>query len=360
MRTIKRIAWLILIISVICLYTPLTVYSQTSDKNNLACNCVLWLRANRVQNLPHGLDTLDGKKKIINSNKPIVGSVAVMDIFGDIGHVAYVIAVNDDGTLEVEEANFKSCTLTKRKGRENDKDFKVIGYYNPNLKSSFSSKRLEIPAKQKWVDTGLDVTGKRIQIKYESGRWSNGGDRPIFSDGAGNGRWAGLIVQTAPFRSLVGKTDSGTFYVGNNYEGSPGSGKLYLSINDTENFSDNIGSLFVNISDVSSFAKTNSASYRVRIYNVDDFAAVFINGSPLIQIGYNQTREIDITRLLKRGNNKIQFVVKNIQEEFTYGFEIFRNNETIFHDECGLAGSSGCGRNTRLGIVYERFFNLEY
>jgi hypothetical protein len=91
------------------------------------------------------------------------------------------------------------------------------------------SKRVEVRADQVWVDTGIEVTGKKIRIEYESGQWSNGGDEPLFADGRGANSWPGLLVPNAPIRSLVGKTSSSTFFVGNLREGVLGQGRLYLS-----------------------------------------------------------------------------------------------------------------------------------
>jgi len=109
-------------------------------------------------------------------------------------------------------------------------------------------KLIEIPAKQMWFDTGIDVTGKSVRIEYVSGKWSSGGEVILYSDGRGAGSWNGLLVPGAPFRSLVGKTQKGSFFVGNFLEGNLGQGRLYLSINDvTPYYDDNIGSLMVRI-----------------------------------------------------------------------------------------------------------------
>lgn len=112
-----------------------TMLAQSESNDDLACNCVLWLRANRVPSLPRGLETLEGKRKIINSTKPTVGSVAVMDIYGDVGHVAYVSKVKADGSIVVEEANYKTCKVTMdRTGKPSDGTFKVLGYFRPGAK----------------------------------------------------------------------------------------------------------------------------------------------------------------------------------------------------------------------------------
>lgn len=116
---------------------------------------------------------------------------------------------------------------------------------------------VEIPARSIWVDTGLDVTNKTVQIKYESGTWSNDGAESHFCDGEGfipEGKdfrdvIPRLLVQNAPLGALVGRTNAEPFFVGNTYEDRPGEGRLYLSINDKpDSFDDNAGSLRIVVS----------------------------------------------------------------------------------------------------------------
>lgn len=107
-------------------------------------------------------------------------------------------------------------------------------------------KQIQIPANVMWFDTGIDTTGRVVTIEYVSGTWTNGGDKPIYTDWMGSGSWSGLILKGAPFRSLVGKTDAGTFFVGSQYDVKNGKGHLFLSINDVpDKFADNQGSLLV-------------------------------------------------------------------------------------------------------------------
>ena len=116
---------------------------------------------------------------------------------------------------------------------------------------------LDIPAKSMWVDTGLDVTNKTVQIKYESGTWSNDGAESHFCDGEGfipesqdfRDVIPKLVLPTAPLGALVGRTNGEPFFVGNTYEDRPGDGHLYLSINDKpDSFDDNAGSLRIVVS----------------------------------------------------------------------------------------------------------------
>ena len=118
--------------------------------------------------------------------------------------------------------------------------------------SSRNTVVLEIPAKTLWFDTGLDVTNKTIQIKYESGTWSNDGAESNFCDAEGfipEGKdfrdvIPKLLVTNAPLGALVGRTNAEPFFVGNTYEDRPGEGRLYLSINERpDSFDDNAGSV---------------------------------------------------------------------------------------------------------------------
>lgn len=151
--------------------------------------------------------------------------------------------------------------------RDGDRDIFIVRADGTGLKKVFSAdgndehpqwcgngqirKRIEVQANKMWVDTGIDTTGRVVRIEYESGRWSNGGNMPLYADGRGGGSWRGLLVPNAPFRSLVGKTSSGTFYVGNLREGNFGPGRLYLSINDVPGtYNDNLGSLIVVVNSI--------------------------------------------------------------------------------------------------------------
>ena len=80
--------------------------------SSLACNCVLYARS-RQPKLPFGLTTYQQKKGIITTKTPKVGAVAVMPGNDSrYGHVAYVAAVNADGTITLDEANWTLCKIT--------------------------------------------------------------------------------------------------------------------------------------------------------------------------------------------------------------------------------------------------------
>jgi hypothetical protein len=103
-------------------------------------NCVLYARWLQPK-LPYGLNTLAQKKAVINSSKPKTKNVAILDVYGNIGHVAYVADVDDSGkdvSITIYEANFPSGIERKRviKGhnvsiKDLEKHAKIVGYYKP-------------------------------------------------------------------------------------------------------------------------------------------------------------------------------------------------------------------------------------
>lgn len=111
------------------------------------------------------------------------------------------------------------------------------------------SKEIEVSAQTVWLDTGLDVTGRTVEIKYQRGEWTNGGDNPTWSDPKGaTPRFPDLLVPSGKIRELVGKTNEGHFSVGANIKFSGKTGRLYLSMNDVKDtFKDNLGAVMVTV-----------------------------------------------------------------------------------------------------------------
>jgi formylglycine-generating enzyme required for sulfatase activity/phosphoribosylformylglycinamidine (FGAM) synthase PurS component len=104
---------------------------------------------------------------------------------------------------------------------------------------------------------------------------------------------------------------------------------------------------------------TVDSNYFVRVYNVDDFATVYVNDFQVLQVRYTDAKQIDITNLLHPGSNDVRFVLRNFQEGYTYGFEIRRNNELIVRDECGVVNRTGCRGSSQTGVVYDRTVTIK-
>ncbi len=104
----------------------------TGNQKN-SCNCVYWIRSCKLSNLPYGLETFEGKKKIINTNRPQKGYIAIIEIrFSKEGHTAYVKNIyweNGLEIIEIEEANYYYCKTSTRRGTA--EYLHIVGYYNP-------------------------------------------------------------------------------------------------------------------------------------------------------------------------------------------------------------------------------------
>jgi hypothetical protein len=110
---------------------------------------------------------------------------------------------------------------------------------------------LTVPSGVMWYDTGIDVpSDSTLKINYKGGQWTNvvGSN---FVDGQGKGGYAQrnlLIVPSSQLSALVAKVGEYKFHVGNSYSGKPGSGRLYLSLNDIpKTYNDNDGELDVSV-----------------------------------------------------------------------------------------------------------------
>jgi hypothetical protein len=106
------------------------------------CNCTGYVRA-RIPSMPRGLWTLYNKTKMINSQYPAIGNVAVMNtgiwykLFGRTlvfsGHLG--IVTNAQGNLiTIKEANFQNCTITQRTGTR--QELRIVGYFRPKQKKA--------------------------------------------------------------------------------------------------------------------------------------------------------------------------------------------------------------------------------
>lgn len=129
MRNFVRIALGCMVLAAAGFFIP------ASAAEDYECNCVLWVRANRVPSLPAPMNTLAEKRSHINAYVPQVGFAAVMNT-GSVGHVAYVADVwleNGIVKIRVEEANYTPCRVTY--GRQGTpQEMNVDGYYDPNSK----------------------------------------------------------------------------------------------------------------------------------------------------------------------------------------------------------------------------------
>jgi len=109
--------------------------------------------------------------------------------------------------------------------------------------------KINVPANANWTSTGIPVRAGQTVTIIASGTIKIAGSDPGKGPDGGGGSSCGVpgAISTLACYSLIGKIDAGVpFAVGASYSGTPGSGILYLGVND-DVFSDNSGSWSVQV-----------------------------------------------------------------------------------------------------------------
>lgn len=151
----KNVKYLLVPILLLCVFFPFHAFAGGSIKeivkvlkpgdkdynSSYRYNCVFYARWLTGGALPSGLSDLTGKKSIINTDKPKKSRVAIMDIYGNIGHVGYVLDADTSGdnlSITLLEANYPSGVIRKRtikgknvKLKDLHKFAKILGYWKP-------------------------------------------------------------------------------------------------------------------------------------------------------------------------------------------------------------------------------------
>ena len=132
----KNAIWSALVLVAVLVFASCSTKSETVEPTadedtifgaSLACNCVKYARS-RMPWLPTSLTTYTEKKNAITTKTAAVGSIAVMPgSSSKYGHVAYVSAVGNDGTITIDEANWVECKITTGV-KVKPVDRKIVGY----------------------------------------------------------------------------------------------------------------------------------------------------------------------------------------------------------------------------------------
>ncbi len=92
--------------------------------------------------------------------------------------------------------------------------------------------------------------------------------------------------------------------------------------------------------------QTDQPNYYVRVFNCDDGCRVFVNDKKVAQTGFgDDSGLINIMDKLRPGKNIIRIHVINDAGAITYGYEIIKNGEILFHGTCGAVYKIGCENN---------------
>jgi len=96
------------------------------------------------------------------------------------------------------------------------------------------------------------------------------------------------------------------------------------------------------------------------VFNLDDGVSLYVNGTKINQCGFSQSCEIKLNPHFKKGRNTVRLDYVNRLFLWTYGYEIFKNEEIMYRGRCGQVWLFGCGDwDTRRGIVHTFEFTVE-
>ena len=127
------------------------------------CNCVSYLRSLGYK-FPYGLFTLNSKKRIINTQIPRRGAIAIMNA-SKWGHIGVVQDIKGS-IIKILEANYRPCRITCRWGTT--RELRILGYYVAKAPKSSQKPIIRKPegylrAENKKLRLWIKILKKKIQ-----------------------------------------------------------------------------------------------------------------------------------------------------------------------------------------------------
>lgn len=194
--------------------------------------------------------------------------------------------------------------------------FRLLITLSVVIPQQLSAQKYIISAKQKWVDTQLDLKKFQRFSAGSIGYWTNGGGNPQQVSASG---FPGVFISSAlapalPLGALIGKVNDVVFLIGEDFQGtSPADGRLLLSMND-DDFSDNDGQVkvsleikpvlevklnegvnstaFISAEEISNWTKVFFSGGKVQLSQTTDGNALFIpadNGTSMSYVSFGST-----------------------------------------------------------------------
>lgn len=139
--------------------------------------------------------------------------------------------------------------------------------------------------------------------------------------------------------------------------------QTYLSRFPQGRFAPQARSLLDDLKSTIRLSKSGLDRLSIMVYNVDDEAYVSMNGKQIREKSFlspGDDKPVDITASLAPGRNRLELKLINLMMGWSYGFKIFRNDELVFHDECGNKPWGGCKGDSATGIVFKKTLAVEY
>ena len=105
-----------------------------------------------------------------------------------------------------------------------------------------------------------------------------------------------------------------------------------------------------------------SVKWYIRVYNVDDHGAAYVNGKQVTKIDFGGDSDwIDVTSSFSAPTTSVRFTMANELQGYAWGFAIKRNDKIVWQDVQGEVNVQGANNNdlTRENkIVYDHTFSV--
>ena len=106
-------------------------------------------------------------------------------------------------------------------------------------------------------------------------------------------------------------------------------------------------------------ATAQAATWRLKVFNIDDRIDVFIGNTLKHTCNFNQECLFDITNDLTPGVNVISLRLTNTVLGYTYGYVLTKDGIIYGQDVCGIVTVVGCANNDlTLGEVRQMDFRV--
>lgn len=95
------------------------------------------------------------------------------------------------------------------------------------------------------------------------------------------------------------------------------------------------------------------------LYNIDDSVSVYVNDVKINQCDLAQSCEVALSPHLEFGKNTLRLEYQNAALWWAYGYQILKNNTTMYQGKCGQVWLFGCKNDTTIGMVHEFEIEIE-
>lgn len=104
--------------------------------------------------------------------------------------------------------------------------------------------------------------------------------------------------------------------------------------------------------------KNTEELWTAKIFNIDDLATVYVNGTVIRQCEFSRTCNVELDPHFKKGENVVEFKFSNRWLYWTYGYEVRKGEKLMYQAKCGQVWLFGCKWNKDRGVVHQFEFKV--